>query len=164
MLGLGDTYRVNDKLIKKFLNKKKILETTEPDEAVLLYIFIRILLYCDPKYLYLAKYIPHLERVTKKDPRMHAYFLTHIILYDTNFGLRPPPKKAIKVFKKLHSLCNHDLHLSRENVDLFSEIIICCRICKLHKFPHYPRLMNYILQTDKPEGYHEKATLAAATF
>jgi hypothetical protein len=164
-IGYGDEYRVDKSLIKKFVTEDKIKQVSDSDDAVFLYIYIRILSACDPKkYKHLERYFPLLERVAKQKPQSYGYFLTHVILYDTHFGHKKPSKKALKALVELHKLCEHSLKLERENVDLISEIIVCCKVCKVCNFPHYRRLLNFVNQTRGFTDYHEKSVLAAATF
>ena len=47
LLGYGDRYRVNDEMIKISMTDEKIKNVTHPRDAVLIYIYIRALSYCD---------------------------------------------------------------------------------------------------------------------
>jgi len=165
LLGHGDQYKVNGKIIKIFMTDARIKNVTDPKDAVILYIYIRTLSYCDSKkYGRLNKYVPHLKKVAKRDYDLYAYFLTHVILYDTQFGQKKARKSSFEALKELDSFCKNQLKFERENVDLMSEIIICCKLCQTHDFPFYSRLVKNIMPTETFLNYHENAVLAVATF
>jgi len=165
LLGHGDKYKVNGKIIEIFMTDARIKNVTDPKDAVILYIYIRTLSYCDSKkYGRLNKYVPLLEKVAKRDYDLYAYFLTHVILYDTQFGQKKARKSSFEALKELDSFCKNQLKFERENVDLMSEIIICCKLCQAHDFPFYSRLVKNIMPTETFLNYHENAVLAVATF
>ena len=165
LLGYGDTYKVDDKIIKTFMTDARIKNVTDPKDAVILYIYIRTLSYCDSKnYGRLNKYVPLLKKVAKQDYYLHAYFLTHVILYDTQFGQKKARKSSFEALKELDSFCEKQLKFERENVDLMAEIIICCKLCQAYDFPFYSKLVKNITPTETFLNYHENAVLAVATF
>jgi hypothetical protein len=165
LLGYGDQYRVNDEIIKIFMTDEKIKNVAHPRDAVLLYIYIRALSCCDSeKYGQFNKYVSLLRKAGKKDANFYAYFLTHAVLYDTHFGQKKAPQSALEALNELHGFCKNKLKFERETVDLMSEIIICCKLCKSYDFPFYSKLVSYIMPTETFRDYHESAVLAAATF
>jgi len=165
LLGHGDKYKVSDKTIKIFMTDIRIKNVTNPKDAVILYIYIRTLSYCDStKYGGLNQYVPLLKKIAKKDDDIYAYFLTHVILYDTQFGQKKARKNTFKALEELHVYCEDELKFERDYVDLMSEIIICCKLCKAYDFPFYSKLVRNIISTETFQHYHEKAVLAAATF
>jgi len=165
LLGYGDKYKVSSETIKTFMTDAKIKNVTNPKDAVIFYIYIRTLSFCDPeKYRQFNKYVPLLRKVAKKDYNLYAYFLTHVILYDTQFGQKKAPKSSFEALKELHSFCKNELKFERENVDLMSEIIICCKLCKAYDFPFYSKLVRHVIPTETFRDYHENAVLAVATF
>ena len=165
LLGYGDKYKVNGEMIKKFMTDDKIKNVTNPKDAVLLYIYVRSLSCCDSEeYGQFNKYLPLLKKVAKKDYNFYAYLLTHVILYDTHFGQKKAPKSSFEALKELHSFCKNKLKFERANVDLMSEIIICCKLCKAYDFPFYSKLLKNVIPTRTFQSYHENAVLAAATF
>lgn len=165
LLGYRDKYRVRSHTIKRIITDGNIKNVDNPRDAVLLYIYVRTLSCCDKKkYGQFKKYVPLLRKAVKKDNNLYAYFLTHVILYDTNFGQKEAPKSSLEALKELHDFCENELKYERENVDLMSEIIICCKLCNAYDFPFYSKLIKNIISTDKFLNYHENAVLAAATF
>jgi hypothetical protein len=165
LLGYGDQYRVNDEMIKISMTDEKIKNATHPRDSVLLYIYIRALSCCDSeKYGQFNKYISLLRKAGKKDANLYAYFLTHVVLYDTHFGQKEAPKSSLEALNELHDFCKNKLKFERENIDLMSEIIICCKLCQSYDFPFYSKLVSYIMPTETFRDYHECAVLAAATF
>jgi hypothetical protein len=165
LLGFGNEYKINGEIVKKIITDDRIKTVTDPKDAVLLYIYLRTLSFCDPeKYGQFKKYVSLLRNIAQKDPYFYAYFLTHVILYDTNFGQKNAPQSSFEALKELHAFCENSLKFERENVDLMSEIIICCKLCKTHDFPFYAKLVKNIMPTEKFLHYHENAVLAAATF
>jgi hypothetical protein len=165
LLGYGDKYKVNGEMIKKFMTDDKIKNVTNPRDAVLLYIYVRTLSCCDSKkYGQFNKYLPLLKKVAKKDYNFYAYLLTHVILYDTHFGQKKAPKSSFEALGELHSFCKNKLKFERANVDLMSEIIICCKLCKAYDFPFYSKLLKNVIPTRTFQSYHENAVLTAATF
>ncbi|MFC1812245.1 DUF6895 family protein [Thermodesulfobacteriota bacterium] len=165
LLGYGDQYRVNDEMIKISMTDEKIKSVTHPRDSVLIYIYIRALSYCDSeKYGQFNKYISLLRKAGKKDANLYAYFLTHVVLYDTHFGQKKAPKSSLEALNELHDFCKNKLKFERENIDLMSEIIICCKLCQSYDFPFYSKLVSYIMPTETFRDYHESAVLAAATF
>jgi len=165
LLGHGDQYKVNDEMIKILITDEKIKNVTHPRDAVILYIYIRALSCCDSeKYGQFNKYVSLLRKVGKKDAIFYAYFLTHVVLYDTHFGQKKAPESSFAALNELHGFCDNKLKFERENVDLMSEIIICCKLCQFYDFPFYSKLVRYIMPTETFRDYHECAVLAAATF
>ncbi|MBU0986193.1 MAG: hypothetical protein KKH68_02975, partial [Proteobacteria bacterium] len=152
-------------MIKKIITDDKIRKVTDPKDAVLLYIYVRALACCDSeKYGKLKKYIPLLQKTAQKDHNFYTYFLTHVILYDTYFGQKKAPKSSFNALNELHGFCEDQLKFERNNVDLMSEIIICCKLCKAYDFPFYAKLVRNVISTETFLHYHESAVLAAATF
>lgn len=165
LLGYGDKYKVDAEIIKKFITDDKIKNVTDPKNAVLFYIYVRTLSCCDSeKYGQFKKYIPHLRNVAKQDYNLYAYFLTHVILYDTHFGQKQAQTSSYKALKELEGFCENQLLFERENVDLMSEIIICCKLCNAYDFPFYSKLVSNVMPTETFLHYHENAVLAVATF
>lgn len=165
LLGYGDKYKVSGKTIKIFMTDARIKNVTNPKDAVILYIYIRTLSYCDSKqYGRLNQYVPLLKKVAKKDYNLYAYFLTHVILYDTQFGHKKARKSSFEALKELESFCKSKLKFERENIDLMSEIIICCKLCQAYYFSFYSKLVKNIMPTETFLNYHENAVLAVATF
>ena len=165
LLGHKDKYKANHELIKKVITDARIKNVTNSRDAVLFYIYVRTLLFCDlEEYRRFNKYIPILRKEAIKDADLYAYFLTHVILYDTNFGQKKAPKSSLKALKELEDFCKNNLKFARQHVDLMSEIIICCKICKAYDFPFYAELVKNIMTTETFQHYHENAVLAAATF
>ena len=167
LLGYGNKYKPKDKMIKLFISEKKIKKIEHPADAILIYIYIRTLAYCDyNKYKYLLKYIPFLRKKSKntKEPKYYAYFLTHIILYDTQFGKKNEIPLSSKIaLKKLYHFCKYKLKYNRENIDLMGEIILCCKLCNNYNFPLYSKLIQNIIPAQLFSHYHENAVLVAAT-
>jgi len=165
LLGYGDQYKVSDEMIKISMTDEKIKNVTHPRDAVLFYIYIRALSCCDSeKYGQFNKYVSLLRKAGKKDANLYAYFLTHAVLYDTHFGQKKAPQSSLEALNELHDFCKNKLKFERENVDLISEIIICCKLCQSYDFPFYSKLVSYIMPTETFRDYHESAVLAAATF
>lgn len=165
LLGHKDKYKANHVLIKKVITDAKIKNVKNSKDAVLFYIYLRTLSFCDlEEYGQFNKYIPILRKEAVKDPNLYAYFLTHVILYDTNFGQKKAPKSSLKALKELEDFCTNNLKFARPYVDLMSEIIICCKLCKAYDFPFYAKLVKNIMPTETFQHYHENAVLAAATF
>ena len=87
LLGHKDKYKADHELIRKIIPDAKIKNVTNSTDAVLFYIYVRTLLFCDlEEYGRFNRYIPILRKEAIKDADLYAYFLTHVILYDTNFG------------------------------------------------------------------------------
>ena len=165
LLGHGDQYKVSGKTITTFMTDTRLKNVTDPKDAVILYIYIRTLSYCDSKkFGRLNQYVPQLKKIAAKDDFLYAYFLTHVILYDTQFGHKKARKTSLNALKELESFCENNLKFEREHVDLMSEIIICCRLCQADDFPFYSKLVQHILPTKSFLNYHENGVLAAATF
>ncbi len=165
LLGHKDKYKANHELIKKIIPDAKIKNVTNSKDAVLFYIYVRTLSFCDlEEYGRFNKYISILRKEAIKDTDLYAYFLTHVILYDTNFGQKKAPKSSFKALKELEDFCKNNLKFERQYVDLMSEIIICCKLCKAYDFPFYAKLVKNIMTTETFQHYHENAVLAAATF
>ena len=165
LLGYGDQYKINDEMISSFITDEKIKNASHPRDAVLFYIYIRSLSFCySERYGRFNKYVSLLRKIGKTDPHLYAYFLTHVILYDTHFGQKKAPNSAFDALNELHDFCKNELKYKRENVDLMSEIIICCKLCQSYDFPFYQKLVGTIMPTDTFRDYHECAVLAAATF
>ena len=165
LLGYGDKFKPNNKIIKLFMSEKKIKKIKEPRDAVLIYIYIRTLTYCNyNKYKYLLKYIPFLKEKSKKNNQYYAYLLTHVILYDTQFGKKNEIPLSSKIaLKKLYHFCKYKLKYNRENIDLMGEIIICCKLCNSYNFPFYSKLIRNIISTNNFSDYHENSVLIAAS-
>ena len=165
LLGHKDKYKADHELIRKIIPDAKIKNVTNSTDAVLFYIYVRTLLFCDlEEYGRFNRYIPILRKEAIKDADLYAYFLTHVILYDTNFGQKKAPKSSFKALKELEDFCKDNLKFERQYVDLMSEIIICCKLCEAYAFPFYAELVKNIMTTETFQHYHENAVLAAATF
>jgi len=146
LLGHKDKYKANHELIKEIIPDAKIKNVSNSKDAVLFYIYVRTLSFCDlEEYGRFNKYIPILRKEAIKDADLYAYFLTHVILYDTNFGQKKAPKSSLKALKELEDFCKNNLKFERQYVDLMAEIIICCKLCKADDFPFYAELVKNIM-------------------
>ncbi len=161
LLGFKDKYKVKISLIDKFVNEKNILSCDNPSDAVLFYVYIRTLIQCNPKkYKYLKKYVSNLKRISKRDAKCYIYFLTHIILYDLNFGLtKSIPLSSKKALVEIYKFCEHNLEYIHKDVDLMGEIILCCKLCHTYNFPYYGKLISRMIPTTVFKQFHENAVL-----
>ena len=137
--------------------------------AVLMYIYIRALTFCNnSKYKHLNIYIKELIPIIKKDTTYYGYYLTHVILYDKQFGkkkITPISSKIILI--ELNKFCKNEFNKSNKlystKADLIGEIIICCKLVGAYNFPYYSKLIRQILQVNRSKDFHQDAVLAVVS-
>ena len=137
--------------------------------AVLMYIYIRALTFCNnSKYKHLNIYIKELIPIIKKDMAYYGYYLTHVILYDKQFGKKKiTPISSKMILIQLNKFCKNEFNKSNKlystKADLIGEIIICCKLVGAYNFPYYSKLVRQILQVNTSKNFHQDAVLAVAS-
>ncbi len=165
LLGFKNKFKPKQSIIDKFFNEKNIISCDDPRDAVLYYVYIRTLTICDPKkYGNLDKYVSNLKRLSKRDAKCYIYFLTHVILYDLNFGIiNTIPKSSKNALVEIYQFCENNLDYIHKDVDLMGEIILCCKLCHTYNFPYYGKLVSRMIPTKVFEQFHENAVLAVVS-
>ena len=165
LLGAGDKYKPKQSIIDKWFNEEDLIKVDGPREAVLHYVYIRTLMICDPKrYGHLHKYSQNLKRICKRDAKCYIYFLTHVIMYDLDFGkINKIPKSSKKALVEIYQFCEHNIDYIHKDVDLMGEIILCCKLCHTYNLPYYGKLISRMIPTKVFQNYHENAVLAVVS-
>ena len=172
LLGYGDKFMPNTNFMNFLENKVMVieyhLERQNLVELIYLYIFIRTLEYCDySKYKKYLKYIAFIEKVLEKNTVIYGYYLTHVILYDCYFKKTEyVSKTSLDAFDKLKNFCKNRLEYTAKNIDLISEIVLCCKLCGKYDFMFLSKLINCIIENDKfnnYNNYHLNAVLVCAS-
>ena len=166
LFGYKNKYKPNDNIIKSFVTDKKIKNIRKSYDAVLMYIYIRSLVYCDPKkYKHFLKHIPLLKKKAQSNNIDYAYYLTHVILYDFKFG----QSKTIldtsnQALKELYIFCKDNLiYNNPKNVDIMAEILLCCKLCNSYIFPYYSKIIRNIISKKTYTDYHENAVIVSSS-
>jgi len=156
ILGYKDKYKPN-KLFLKNVYKKIENEVKNPFDAILNYIYIRILMYCEKQY-YLKQYVDSLEKIIKKDLVIYGYYLTHIILYDLKFGYINISELENKsninwAINELNILLSNNNLLDTKYADLLGEISLCFKLCNIENDMLNVNIYN-ILNKVKKYDFH----------
>jgi len=156
ILGYKDKYKPN-KLFLKDVYKKIENDVKNPYDAVLNYIYIRTLMYCEKKY-YSKQYFDSLEKIIKKNLIMYGYYLTHIILYDLKFGYINISELENKsninwAITELNILLSNNNLLDTKYADLLGEISLCFKLCNIKNNILYLNIYN-ILNRVKIYDFH----------
>ena len=169
LLGYKDKFKPSDSIINKYISKTKIENIQDPMDALLMYIYIRSLTFCNnSKYKHLNKHINELIPIIKQDITYYGYYLTHVIFYDKQFGKNKNILISSKIILiELNKFCknafNNSNKLYSSKADLIGEIIICCKLVGAYNFPYYSKLIRQILQVNRSKDFHQDAVLAVVS-
>ena len=115
-------------------------------------------------YRHLRKYTDNLKRICKRDAKCYVYFLTHVIMYDLNFGkITKIPESSKKALVEIFLYCENNIDYIHKDVDLMGEIVLCCKLCNTYNFPYYGKLVSRMIPTKIFQNFHENAVLAVVS-
>ena len=168
LLGYQDKYKPANALLDSILTllKKK---PNDPRDAVMFYIYIRILIECDNKYRYLAKKFSKLIEISKQDQIFYGYYLTHIVLYDLRFSHLSFNKLSNKkdtnfAIKELIKLCFDKDNLLITDPDLLGEVLLCFKLCNVKNDNFYLHMYNILSKVKPSNDYHLNIVLAGTSY
>lgn len=161
-LGYKDEYKVSEKELSDFLNTSDIEEITDPGEALLYWIIIFSLLYCDKEqYKHLEYLLPILEKQCQENKYVYAYLLTHIILYECEFGKKLPSSHSEEALKKLETH-SKTIPFATENIDILAEIVWCAKLCNKVKKGTFKKLEKKLNSLTSFSYFHEHCMVLLA--
>ena len=159
-------YKKPVELSQTFLDRnisREVIESIQhPQEALLCWVCLESLRFTHPDYFKtLEQEQQSLEALIKMHHILYGYLLTHIILYDVQFGQKEPTKKSYDAFKKLKQYA-YTLQISEQNKDLIAEIILCKNL--LHrKIKKWEDNATQLLISKKEfRDFHERCACVAA--
>jgi len=163
LLGHKDTYKVTQKDLSDFLDSTILKKVTDPGAALLYWIIIKSLEYCDStEHKEMLKFIPLLEKKCEENKYVHAYLLTHIILYECQFGKTSPKKACQEAIQKLEKKIK-GLKFEPKNIDILSEIVWCAKLCGKAKKTPFKKLEKKLNSLTSFSYFHERCMVLLAT-
>jgi len=162
-LGYKDEYKVSEKELSEFLNPSDLETITDPGEALLYWIIITSLLYCDNQtYKHLESFLPSLEKQCQKNNHVYAYLLTHIILYECIFGKNKPLHNSEIALQKLEGHTKK-LKFEQKNIDILAEAVWCAKLCNKEKKGQFKKLEKKLHSLSSFTYFHEQCMVLLAT-
>ena len=155
-------FKLSQNFLDKYFNTATIQEIKDPHKAIVYLICLESLKIANPDFFVFIKDEQHyLETVIQQDDTFYGYLLTHIILYDMQFGTQEPTQRSFNAFNDLKKYAQN-LVPTEQNVDLVGEIVLCYKLLRSKKGRWFKNALKVVSSKKEFNNFHEQCVAVVA--
>ena len=155
-------FKLPQNFLNKYFNTATMQTIKDPQKAIVYWICLESLKVTNPDFFVsIQDEQQYLETVTQQDYTIYGYLLTHIILYDTQFGTQEPTQRSFNAFNDLKKY-TQNIVPTKENVDLVGEIILCYRLFRNKKGRWFKNALKVVSSKKEFRNFHERCVAVVA--